>query len=1082
MNSSFSFNNNFEPRHKQYLTGISVWAMAFGGVIGWGAFVMPGTNFLQEAGPLGTVLGLAIAAIVCFVICANYSWMVQQFPESGGSYMFTRHILGEDHAFLAVWSLELAYISLLWANTTAFALMFRYIFGDILQWGFHYVLADYDVYIGEVVVSLLIEIFFGLITTYYKKLADILRTVFAVALLASVVILFVGVIKNSYHKGIFIPHFSTGEPKGIQILNVAILAPWLFVGFETVTHSVGEIRFPVKKIFAYAAAAIFAGMMVYMLLVLTAAASAPEPYTNWSEYIEDIPKLKGRLSMPVFYNAEHAMGKLGLVLVSLAAFSALITSVLGFHRAVARVLRVMASAGLLPESFSKVNKDGLPVKASLLVLLISLPMPFLGRAVIGWNSDVSTLSVSIVYAYISICTFKTAGKNKKATICGVLGVVFAILVFFFLLIPNVFAENLLVKESYFMLAMWSLLGILYYWLIFKQDRKYRYGQSTIMWVMMLFLLFFSANVWVRLQEQSQIENANNDSAIIHSVLMHGSLMQLIVIVIALFIMFNLFVTMLKREKELDFQIIQAEERNKAKSDFLSNMSHDIRTPMNAIIGFTNLALQSTDDGQKTKEYLSKIKVSSDHLLSLINDVLEMSRIESGKIELEETLCNLPDILHNLNTIIIAQVEAKQQELHMDALNVVNENIYCDRLRLNQVLLNLLSNAVKYTPSGGKISVRIAQFDVEKESENADKFSMYEIRVKDNGIGMSKEFAKTVFESFTRERNSTVSGIQGTGLGMAITKSIVDLMGGTITVNTEQGKGSEFIVRVKFRIADKNSVLPTVEELNNLHALVVDDDFDTCDSTTKLLASMGVRSEWTLSGKEAVLRAKHARDLGDDYKIFLIDWKLADLNGIEVARQIRAELGSDVLILLITAYDWPSIKDEAVEAGVNGFCNKPLFRSELQQSLLHIIGKDDNSTEKQTTKDSINEENFAGKRLLLVDDVSVNREIAVMVLEMHGFSVDQSCDGKEAVEILEKADSHYYDAVLMDIQMPIMNGYEASRAIRAMKDSVKANIPIIAMTANAFDEDRRNALDAGMNAYIAKPIDEQKLIEVLSQVL
>ena len=528
---------------------------------------------------------------------------------------------------------------------------------------------------------------------------------------------------------------------------------------------------------------------------------------------------------------------------------------------------------------------------------------------------------------------------------------------------------------------------------------------------------------------------------------------------------------LKSEKEI------ATAQNLAKTTFLSNMSHDIRTPMNAIIGFTNLALTDTDNAHKMKEYLTKIQASSSHLLSLINDVLEMSRIESGKIEIDETPCSLPEILHDLSTIIIGQVEAKQQELFMDTMNVTHEHIYCDRLRLNQVLLNLLSNSIKYTPSGGKIFVRVTEKD-----GAPDGYAMYAISVKDNGMGMSKEFAAKVFDAFEREQNSTTSGIQGTGLGMAITKRIVDLMNGTIDVETEQGKGTEFIVHVKFRLQEDSAVEDLkIAEPDEFHALVVDDDFNICDSTTKMLNRMGLRAEWTLSGKEAVLRAKQALELDDKFDLFIIDWRLRDLNGVEVAGQIRSTVGENIPILLMTAYDWPAIRDEAIAAGISGFCNKPIFISELHNILERVLNVS-GFTEKET-EDPIEETtDFGGRRLLLVDDMPVNREIATMLLEMNGFVAEQATDGDEAVEMVKKSDPGYYDAVLMDIQMPKMNGYDATRAIRALENPKLAAIPILAMTANAFKEDKEAALAAGMNDHIAKPIDMEQLLGALKKVL
>ena len=363
--------------------------------------------------------------------------------------------------------------------------------------------------------------------------------------------------------------------------------------------------------------------------------------------------------------------------------------------------------------------------------------------------------------------------------------------------------------------------------------------------------------------------------------------------------------------------------------------------------------------------------------------------------------------------------------------------------------------------------------------------MYEIHVKDNGIGMSPKFASRVFEAFEREKTSTVSGIQGTGLGMAITKQLVELMGGTITVETKEGKGTDFIMSVKFKIQDGKRVDIHTGELKNMHALVVDDDFDTCDSVTRMLGEMDLRSEWTMSGKEAVLRAKQAAERGDSFDVFFVDWKLVDLNGIEVSRQIRSVVGDEIPIILMTAYDWPSIKDEAVQAGVSGFCNKPVFSSELHNTLLSVtkrvaeevapengVGASDRNGEKTV---------FTGKRLLLVDDVEVNREIATMLLEIHGFTVEQAVNGYEALLMVSNAKPNYYDAVLMDIQMPKMNGYEAAREIRKLSEG-RETVPIIAMTANAFDEDRKAALDAGMNAHVAKPIDENQLMTVLGEII
>ncbi len=533
-----------------------------------------------------------------------------------------------------------------------------------------------------------------------------------------------------------------------------------------------------------------------------------------------------------------------------------------------------------------------------------------------------------------------------------------------------------------------------------------------------------------------------------------------------------------REKsiELEAALKEAEAASRAKTTFLSNMSHDIRTPMNAIIGFTDMALLNIGDTAQIEEYLTNIKASSEHLLSLINDVLEMSRIESGRIELNEVPVNIPALLKNLANIIIGQVEGKQQELFMDAANVKNEVILSDKLRLNQVLLNLISNAVKYTPTGGKISVRVIQLEEHKNGK-----ANYEIRVKDNGIGMSEDFAKRVFDAFEREETSTISGIQGTGLGMTITKRIIDLMGGTIDVKTKLNQGTEFVVRLSFKVVEGEKQEYKIPKLAGVHALVVDDDYDTCDSITKMLGEMELRPEWTLFGKEAVLRAGQAMERKDPFGVFIVDWRLSDVSGIEVVRRIREKVGKDVPILLMTAYDWLAIRGEAEAAGVNGFCNKPLFASELHDALLRVIEGEKvyNGIRKANEPEEFD---FTGRQVLLVDDIAINRKIAKKILERRGFVVDEAENGEEAIEIYKNSKENYYDAILMDIQMPKIDGYEATRIIRALPEGKGEKIPIIAMTANAFDEDRQNAFNAGMNGHIAKPIDQPELMKMLHSVI
>lgn len=528
----------------------------------------------------------------------------------------------------------------------------------------------------------------------------------------------------------------------------------------------------------------------------------------------------------------------------------------------------------------------------------------------------------------------------------------------------------------------------------------------------------------------------------------------------------------ERQKVLQDALVSAQHANRAKTTFLNNMSHDIRTPMNAIIGFTSLAATHMDKPEQVRDYLTKIQTASSHLMSLINDVLDMSRIESGKVKIEEKEVHLPDLIHDLRTIVQADINSKQLEFFIDTVDVINEDIICDKLRLNQILLNLLSNAMKFTRPGGMVSLRIVQLQ-----ESVKGCAEYEFRVKDTGIGMSKEFQEHIFEAFTREQSSTVSGIQGTGLGMAITKSIVDIMDGTISVNSEIGKGTEFIVNLQFRVSGNPVKYEAIPELQGLRALVADDDANTCMSISSMLSVIGMRVEWTTSGKEAVLRTQFAIDQGDEFQAYIIDWLMPDMNGIEVVRRIRRIIGDSKPIIILTAYDWSNIEEEAREAGVTGFCSKPLFMSELRDILTqpYKVWNRQQEPQKQTI-------DYTGRKLLLVEDNELNQEIAVEILKGMGFVIDVAMDGEEAVEKMQAAKPGQYDVILMDIQMPHMDGYEATRRIRKLPDTAIANIPIIAMTANAFEDDKQNAFEAGMNGHIAKPIEIPKLVETLKEIL
>ncbi len=543
-----------------------------------------------------------------------------------------------------------------------------------------------------------------------------------------------------------------------------------------------------------------------------------------------------------------------------------------------------------------------------------------------------------------------------------------------------------------------------------------------------------------------------------------------VILLALLAVFQKYFSMNRAQmKELEEARQAAEEASRSKSEFLSNMSHDIRTPMNAIVGMTAIASAHIDDPQQVRNCLKKITLSSKHLLGLINDVLDMSKIESGKMTLNEELVSLREVMDSIVNIVQPQVKAKHQSFNISIYNIMSENVHCDSVRLNQILLNLLSNAIKFTPEGGSIEVALH----EEKSPRGEEYVRIRIHVKDTGIGMSKEYQAHIFESFTREDNKRVHRIEGTGLGMAITKYIVDAMGGEITVSSQQGVGTEFQVVLDMERAVEQAADMLLPDWN---MLVVDDDRQLCESTVDSLRSIGIRAEWVLDGESAVRTVIQHHSRHTDYHVILLDWKLPDMDGIETARELRAQLGDDVPILLMSAYDWSEIEEEARAAGISGFLMKPLFRSTLYYGLKPYVGAEDTQSAPEETGPE-----FSNKRILVAEDNELNWEIAHELLRELGLELEWAENGELCKEMFEKSRPGYYDAILMDIRMPVMNGYEATGAIRAM-DRPDASLPIIAMTADAYSEDIQRCLEHGMNAHVAKPIDVKDVTRVLKRYL
>ncbi len=546
---------------------------------------------------------------------------------------------------------------------------------------------------------------------------------------------------------------------------------------------------------------------------------------------------------------------------------------------------------------------------------------------------------------------------------------------------------------------------------------------------------------------------------------------ILAVVIIIFILY--YTASQQQMRLLDEAKEEALRASKAKSEFLSNMSHDIRTPMNGIVGMTAIAMTNINDIGRVKDCLKKITLSSKHLLGLINDILDMSKIENGKLSINMELISLRDAMGGIVNIVQPQIKAKNQHFDIFIQNIFVENVYCDSVRLNQILINLLSNAMKFTPEGGRINVYLTQEELPEETGRVRCHFL----VKDNGIGMTHEFQEKIFESFSREDSARVQKTEGTGLGMAITKYIVEAIGGTIELKSEQGKGSEFHIVLdleKATVLEEDMILPA------WNMLVVDNNEDLCRSAVSVLKEIGVDAEWAIDGQTAVKMVEKRHREHKDYEIVLLDWKMPGMDGVETTKAIRRLLGDEVPILIISAYDWSDIEEEARAAGAHGFISKPLFKSNLYLGLSHYI----NGVKEAVDEDAGMGEplhDFTGKRILLAEDNDLNWEIANEILSSAGFEMEWAENGKICVEKFEQSAVGTYDAVLMDIRMPIMDGYGAARAIRAL-DRPDADLPIIAMTADAFSEDVQRCLESGMNAHIAKPIDINNLIQHLRKYL
>ncbi|WP_024857003.1 amino acid permease [Ruminococcus albus] len=944
----------------KYLGIFGAWALSFGCSVGWGSFVMPGTTFLPIAGPVGSAIGLGLAGMVMLVLAVNFHYLMNRYPECGGIYTYTKKAFGYDHGFLGAWFMIITYIAIIWANATALPLIARTVLGDTFRFGYLYSIAGYEIYIGEIILSGM-ALAVAALVCFSRKISALVQVFMAGLLFAGVLICFVGVLSSKGCTANFYPPYPPDSSHSGGVFTIFALAPWAFVGFESITHSAEEAKFSLKRSFVIMLTSLMTAAAVYVFLVLLAVKALPDDCGSWTDYIGSLDKYTGKASLPTFFAANKALGDKGTFILGASALGAIFTGLVGNYIALSRLLCSLSADGLFPTWVGRKSKAHVPKNAIISILALSLVLPFFGRTAISWIVDITTVGATIAYALASAAAFRLAREDNdriRAAV-GMAGMVISILFALEFLIPNLLSIKTLSLESYFILTIWSILGFVYFRTFLNRDNEGRMGHSILPWIILLGLIIFTSSVWLRqttdkalersetvLKEYYSVEENESDEDHIDDEMKsvgrsldNASAVQIVLICFSLFNLLRIYSALQKREKQMGVEKALAEASSRAKTSFLSNMSHEIRTPMNTIIGLDTIALREPDLPQKTREHLERIGASANHLLSIINDILDMGRIESGRMVLNNEEFSFDGFLEQINIIINGQCQDKGLNYECRIVGDMAEYYIGDDLKLRQVMINILGNAVKFTDKSGSVTLTV------EEVSRADGVCTLRFTVKDTGIGMDKEYIPKIFERFSQEDATTTNKYGGSGLGMAITINYVEMMGGEIHVESEKGVGSVFIVTVKLGVCERKSEDITAEEV---------------------------------IGRRA-----------------------------------------DIL---------------------------------------------------------------SGRRVLIAEDIEQNAEILADILELEGIESEHAKNGREAVEMFSGCDEGHFDAILMDVRMPEMDGLTATKRIRALERPDAGTIPIIAMTANVFEEDAERSLEAGMDAHLFKPIEPEKMFDTMARLI
>ncbi|MBR4910530.1 MAG: amino acid permease [Clostridia bacterium] len=1096
--------SNIKSKDKKvYLTALGAWALAFGCAVGQGAFLMPGGTFLPSAGPIGTAIGIALGTLIMVVLARNYHLLMNRYPDSGGTYTYTKKCFGYDHGFLSAWFLILCYIAILWANAIGLPFVLRSFVGSTFQFGFDYEIAGFHVWFGEILIVFAVLIT-GALICLRRKLAESVMIIMGVLLLTGISVCFIAaLLGRDNNTPAFEPAFSSDNAPIIGIFTIFALAPWAFAGFESVSHSAEEAKFPLKKTFRILVIALITSGAAYIILALLSSMAQPEGAANWQEYVSGLGSTysEGVTRHPPFFVANAFLGRFGRYLMCFAAAFGIFTGVIGNYIALSRLIHKMSEDRMIPEWIGKTDKRNVPRNAILCTLAISTVIPFFGRSAISWIVDATTVGATIAYAFTSASALKTAReeRSRSGIVTGVAGLVISLFFALAFLIPNLISVQTLQTESYLILATWCFIGYLVFLYMLKKDKERRLGRSNVALIVMLGVIIFTSTVWMRQYSSNAVDNAvepiksyysehevnaAESEAYLTEIMDKAdnathiaSVVQVSVIVLTIITLFTIYAIIQKREKQIEVEKALAEETSRAKTSFLSNMSHEIRTPMNAIIGLDNIALRDPDLTPRTREHLEKIGASAKHLLGLINDILDMSRIESGRMVLKSEEFLMRELIDQVNIIINGQCLDKGLHYECNIVGSLSDYYIGDDMKLKQLLINILGNSVKFTEAPGEVSLTVEETNTE-DGECRLKFIM-----RDTGIGMDKEYIPKIFEAFSQEDATTTNKYGGSGLGMAITKNFVDMMGGNIDVQSEKGVGSVFTVTVKLERSQRKYIAESALSIpEGLRAAVIDDDEIACEHAVVVLNGLNIEADAFTSPKEALEAISKAYKENKPYRLVLTDYKMPDMNGLEFTKKLREFDSGETAVILLTGYNWDIISDEARrEDGVDEIIAKPLFSDSLLRTVNAVLDlKGDNEAEEipEESEESL----LAGKRILMAEDVDANAEILADLLDLEDIVSERAENGQIAVEMFSSHPAGYYDAILMDVRMPVMDGLTATENIRALEREDAKTIPIIAMTANVFDEDVERSHKAGMNAHLSKPIEPEKMYHTLAHLI